>query len=127
MKILRIIGLTLGIGAGLYLLFVTLVVLEPDLTNYSNKTEFDSEKWQNWRESETGMSLRWNMIADLEDDYDLEGMTVKEILDLLGEPDSKSEIQWTYHLGMAGYGIDTGTLTITFDEGKVKSFKTHRG
>jgi len=127
MRILKIIGLTLGIGAGLYLLFVILLVLGPYISNYSNRTEFDSEKWKNWEESEAEMSLRWNMIADLEGDYDLQGMTVKEIIDILGEPDSKNEVEWTYYLGMAGHGSDTGTLTMTFEDGKVKSFKTYKG
>lgn len=108
----------LAFGASLYLLFVMLVVLDPYITNYFSRTEFDSEKWKTWKENEVEMSLRWNMIADLEDNHDLEGMTDKEIVDLLGEPDSKVKAEWTYYLGMAGHGIDTGTLTLNLKMGR---------
>ena len=127
MRLLKAIGLTLGIGAGLYFLFIFFIVSKPYLDNYSNRTTFDSEKWKSWKESENEMSLRWNMIADLEDDYKLKGMTDKEIIDLLGEPGTKSNIEWTYYLGMAGHGIDTGTLSLTFENNKVKSYRISRG
>jgi hypothetical protein len=127
MRLLKTIGLMLGIGAALYFLFIFFIVSKPSLDNYSNRAKFDSEKWKNWRESEEEMSLRWNMITDLEDNYKLKGMTDEEIVDLLGVPETKSNTEWTYYLGMAGHGIDTGTLSLTFDKGKVRSYEITRG
>jgi hypothetical protein len=127
MNKIKIVGATLGIGTALYILFAAVVMLGPYVANYSNRTEFDSVRWKNWKESENEMSLRWNMIDDLEDDHKLYGMTFDEIITLLGEPDSKSTVEWTYYLGMAGHGIDTGTLALTFEKGRVKSYKTYRG
>lgn len=73
------------------------------------------------------MSLRWNMVSDLEDKYELEGMTTSQIVELLGEPDNKSRTEWAYYLGMAGRGIDTGTLSLTIESGRVKSFRIYMG
>lgn len=127
MKLLKIIGLTLGIGAGLYLLFVFIIVSKPYIENYSNRTKFESEKWKTWKESEDEMSFRWNMVKDLEDNYSLKGMKGKEIVELLGEPEMKSDTEWAYYLGMAGHGIDTVTLSLTFENGKVKTYRIFRG
>jgi hypothetical protein len=127
MRILKIIGLTLGIGGGAYLFFIVALVFGPYLNNFFNREDFDSERWKNWKETEAEMSLRWNMISDLEENYELKGMTPTEVVDLLGEPDSKNSFEWTYYLGMAGHGIDTGTLSLTFENGKVKSYTTYRG
>lgn len=127
MRVLRVIEIAVGIGAGAYLFFVGILVLAPYLTNWANRTEFDSERWKNWKETETEMSLRWNMVSDLEDKYELAGMTTGEIVELLGEPDSKSHIEWAYYLGMSGHGIDTGTLSLTIENGRVKSFRIYTG
>lgn len=67
------------------------------------------------------MTLRWDMVYNLQDKHELDGMTEQEIIELLGEPGSKSIVEWTYHLGMARHGIDTGTLSLIFENGKVKS------
>src|SRR5688572_19664512 len=111
MKLLKIIGLTLEIGAGFYLIFILYLVVSPDLTNYFSRSDFDSEKWKTWEEAEDTMSLRWDMVDDLQDKHELNGMTEQEIIELLGEPGSKSNVEWTYDLGMARRGIDTGTLS----------------
>lgn len=107
-------------------MFIFFVLFEPYFNNYSNRTKFDSEKWQNWEENEATLSLRWNMIADLETKYELIGMKDSEILELLGEPNSKSDNEWTYYLGMAGYGIDIGTLHLSFNNGKVIDYEIAR-
>src|SRR5690606_31025469 len=106
---------------------VAILVLAPYLTNWANRGEFDSARWKNWKETEAEMSLRLNMVSDLEDKYELEGMTTGEIVELLGEPDSKSRVEWAYYLGMAGHGIDTGTLSLTIENGRVKSFRIYTG
>ena len=59
-------------------------------------------------------SLRWDMVADLQEEFDLVGMSEEEIIKLLGEPDSKSNSEWTYNLGMARRGIDEGDACSNF-------------
>ena len=127
MRPLKILGLTLGIGAGLYLLFILFLVSGPYVDNYLSRTDFDSEKWKKWEMTEDEMTLRWDMVDDLQDGYKLDGMTEQEIIELLGEPGAKSKVEWTYDLGMARHGIDTGTLSLTFENGKVKTHRIRTG
>lgn len=127
MRLLKTIGLTVGIVTGLYCLFVLFLVLRPDVDNYFSRTDFDSVKWKEWAESETEMTLRWDMMDDLEQDYKLKGMTEQQIIELLGEPDTKSRNEWTYNLGMARRWIDTGTLSLIFENGRVKNYEVRTG
>jgi hypothetical protein len=126
-RVLKIIGLTLGIGAGLYLLFVLFIVVSPSIDNYFSRTDFDSDKWKSWTMTEDEMTLRWDMTHDLQEEHQLDGMTEEQIIELLGQPGSKSDIEWTYDLGMARSGIDTGTLSLTFENGKVKTHNVRQG
>ena len=89
--------------------------------------KFDSEKWKNWTESETEWSLRWDMMNSLRNNYDLTGMSKNEILKLLGEPESKTENECGYYLGFSKRGINTGRLTIKFDNDKVTDFSVWDG
>ena len=58
----------------------------------------------------------------------LKGKTEIEIIELLGIPETKSITEFGYYLGMAKHGIDTGHLTIYFDQNKkVSRIKVHRG
>ena len=77
---------------------------------------FDSEKWKNFEESETTASLRWDMMNSLRNNYELDGMTKGEILDLLGQPERQDKLEFRYFLGMAKHGIDTGSLVIRFND-----------
>ncbi|MEL6194631.1 MAG: hypothetical protein AAFR66_21405, partial [Bacteroidota bacterium] len=47
---------------------------------------FDSDEWKNWSEGEDDMpkGRRWKMVNSLLRNYELEGMTVNEIKQLLG-------------------------------------------
>ncbi len=76
--------------------------------------------------TEDEMTLRWDMVHDLDQEHELDGMTEEQIIKLLGHPESKSEIEWTYDLGMARSGIDTGTLSLTFENGKVKTHNVRK-
>jgi hypothetical protein len=67
------------------------------------------------------------MVDDLQNDYKLDGMTEEEVIKLLGEPESKSKGEWEYYLGMARRGIDTGTLSLTFENGKVTTHHVRAG
>lgn len=89
--------------------------------------KFDSDRWKNWTESEAEWSLRWDMMNNLRTDYDLNGMTKNQILKLLGEPDSKTEKEFDYYLGYSKHGINTGRLTIKFDNNKVIDFSIWEG
>ncbi len=90
-------------------------------------TEFDSEKWKTWNESESTMTLRWDMRKDLIKKHKLIGLTASEVIELLGEPENKSDTEFRYYLGMARFGIDTGSLSLTIENGKVIDYKIWHG
>lgn len=55
-------------------------------------------------------------------------MTKKEVLQLLGEPESKTENEFNYYLGASKRGINTGRLTILFDDNnRVSNFSVWDG
>lgn len=89
-------------------------------------TDFDSEKWKNWVETETTMTLRWDMRKDLTREHKLVGMTSTEIIQLLGIPEQKTKNKYLYNLGSARHGIDQGLLTLEIENKKVISFKVSR-
>ena len=77
--------------------------------------------------TEDNMTLRWDMTQDLREEHELGWMTEEQIIELLGQPGSKSDTEWTYDLGMTRSGIDSGTLSLTFEGGKVKSHNVRQG
>lgn len=90
--------------------------------------KFDSERWKNWTESETEWSLRWDMMNSLRNNFELKGMTKNEILELLGEPsETSTENKFRYYLGYSKRGINTGSLTIRFENNKVVDYKVWQG
>lgn len=90
--------------------------------------KFDSEKWKNWTESESKWSLRWDMMNSLRNNHELKGKSKTEIIKLLGIPETQSDSEFGYYLGMAKHGIDTGHLTIHFDKNNyVVKYKVIRG
>lgn len=93
----------------------------------NHRIDFDSDKWKNWIETESTMSLRWDMSKDLVKKHKLVDLTVPEIIDLLGEPEKKSDSEFRYYLGMARKGIDTGSLIITIENGKVTEYRFWHG
>ena len=98
------------------LIIVSVISVGYFLTNDKGEIEFNSEKWKNWSESEAEMSMRWNMIESLCENHKLNGKTKKEIIKLLGEPQIKTNSEFYYHLGMSGFGINTGTLYLEFNK-----------
>ena len=80
--------------------------------------KFDSEKWKKWTDSqnESEWSLRWDMMNSLRNNDKLKGMTKDEILELLGEPESKTSMKFIYYLGYSKHGMSTGQLRIVFGE-----------
>ena len=91
---------------------------------------FDSEKWKSWikSNSESDMSLRWDMMNSLRKNYELKGMTRDEIIDLLGEPQRKDQVEFIYNLGYSKHGVNTGSFTIRFgNNDKVTNFSVWEG
>jgi|TARA_R100000322_G_scaffold126557_1_gene83104 hypothetical protein len=105
------------------LILVSIISVGYFLTKDKDALEFSSEKWKNWTESETELSTRWNMIESLRENHKLNGKTKQELIILLGEPQIKTDKEFYYHLGMSGFGINTGTLYFVFDnQNKVIKF-----
>lgn len=82
--------------------------------------KFDSGVWKTANlNSEENWSLRWDMMNDLRNRYDLVGMTRTEVLDLLGTPETITGSEFIYYLGYSKRGINTGSLTIMFNQNNV--------
>lgn len=84
--------------------------------------KFDKEQWKSWDITEVDSHLRWDMVNDLINNYNLEGKTQEEIIELLGKPDNwedNTQKHFYYDLGPCQRGIDFGSLDIEFKNGKV--------
>ncbi|MGM1057469.1 MAG: hypothetical protein ACQEWG_16405 [Bacteroidota bacterium] len=125
MKISKLILWAVGIVFVGYVLWVGIMVFSPIVRDFANRTEFDSEKWKNWEESEMELTLRWDMVSDLTSDYDLKGMSVKKVEELMGKPDQEYKDGYAYYLGLLG--IDTSRLFLTVKNGVVTDYKVSRG
>ncbi|NNE86136.1 MAG: outer membrane protein assembly factor BamE [Alphaproteobacteria bacterium] len=99
---------------------VTLLVLAWFISNQSGK-KFEADKWKSWKETEFSLSMRWDMVGDLQRNHSLYGMSKSQVLDLLGPPDTVFGSEHSYYLGMARKGINTGQLRITFGDDQVVS------
>jgi len=67
------------------------------------------------------------MINDLNKNYELIGMKISEVEELLGKPDSENKEFVSYYLGMSGHGIDTGTLFLEIKNGIVVELEVWHG
>ncbi|HLV40679.1 MAG TPA: hypothetical protein VKY37_00240 [Brumimicrobium sp.] len=109
--------------------YFTIVVLLLNAYFYRHDIPFDSNKWKNWAEKKATINNRWDMRNDLILNYGLVGMTQSEVVNLLGEPRESFKVksEYIYFLGMARFGIDTGSLTLKFKNGKVSEVIVWRG
>ena len=98
------------------LIFGIIILIGFALKGNITHEQFDSEKWKNWKETESELSMRWDMMNSLRNNHELKGKTKAEIIKLLGEPENQSNDNFRYYLGMAKHGIDTGSLIIKFDD-----------
>ncbi|TRZ43971.1 hypothetical protein [Robertkochia solimangrovi] len=72
--------------------------------------------------------MRWDMMNSLRENYTLTGMSKPEILQLLGKPDSAIKSEFRYFLGHTRFGINTGSLTLKFDDAdKVVTINVYQG
>lgn len=93
----------------------------------SEKKEFNSDEWKNWTETETTLDTKWLMHKDLLKKYKLKGVSRDSILNLLGKPNSESNNVYRYFLGPTGRGINTGTMTIMFENDSVVNIEVTDG
>ena len=84
-----------------------------------SRQSFDSEKWKNWKETESTMFMRRDMVHDLSKQYNLVGMKRSEIIDLLGQPTSENKRSIGYDLGPTGNRINYGWLSLSLNENNV--------
>jgi hypothetical protein len=77
---------------------------------------FDKAVWAAERGNLDGDSRRSAMVAALPDAGIQAGASRASVHALLGVPDSTSATNDRYHLGRAGYGIDSETLRIDYDD-----------
>jgi hypothetical protein len=110
------------------LLIITIVFFGFLMKGRITYESFNAVRWKNWKETEFELSLRWDMMNSLRNTYNLKGKTKDEIINLLGQPDSQTNEEINYYLGVARRSIDTGNLIIRFNkEGKVLNFYVFRG
>ena len=117
--------------AALPLLFVLLVVgymSMPNVNDLLSQQEFDRERWQSWEETEKDLFLRWHMVDDLTDEYNLVGMKRSDVIELLGKPESEYGSSLYYYLGLTGHGINSGSLLLDFNRhGVVVRYQVWQG
>lgn len=87
----------------------------------STNVKFEQDRWKNWVETEAELSLRWDMVENLQKNHELIGMTRSEVRDLLGQPNVGDAAEISYYLGMARKGINTGHLKLTFGDDQLVS------
>jgi hypothetical protein len=111
-----------------FLIFGILILIGFTLKGNITHEQFESEKWKNWTESESEWSLSWDIMNSLRNNHKLKGKSKTEIIELLGKPDSETNSDIRYYLGMSKHGINTGSLTIDYSEnGIVTDFSVWQG
>lgn len=114
----------------LFIIFVSLIFFGFVLRGKISGEKFESEKWKTADlNNEYNLSLRWDMMNSLRNNYELIGMSRNEIIVLLGKPDENfsNERTYRYYLGYSHTGINTGSLIINFQNGIVKNFSVWQG
>ena len=111
------------------MIFGAIILIGFALKGNITHDQFDSEKWKTAKlHVEINWSIRWDMMNSLRNNYKLKGMTKAEITELLGKPDSETKSDFGYYLGYSKRGINTGSLTIKFNEkGIVTNFSVWQG
>lgn len=67
------------------------------------------------------------MTEDLTNDYDLKGMSRKEVIELLGEPENRTKKEFRYFLGHTRQGINTGSLIMTIEKDTITDYRIFNG
>ncbi|RJE74154.1 hypothetical protein BGP76_13250 [Reichenbachiella sp. MSK19-1] len=127
MRIIKLLAVLFSIGIIGYLGYVAYFVFSPEIENFKNRTEFNSELWKNWEDTEASASLRWDMTHSLTTNFELIGMSSEQVIELLGQPSGRSNSELRYYLGMSRHWIDTGSLVLELEEGKVVNYRIWHG
>lgn len=87
-----------------------------DRHNYNVTYTFTPTKWE-----EADTMNRARLIDSFRQQYDLVGLNIDTVPDLLGEPDSQEESQYIYDIGdyKKWFSIDSYYYVITYDLGNV--------
>ncbi|MES2575584.1 MAG: hypothetical protein V4572_11615 [Bacteroidota bacterium] len=112
------------------ILFFILILCGFVLRGKISGEKFVSEKWKTADlNDEYNQSLRWDMMNNLRNNYKLVGMSKKEIISLLGNPDENftNKKSFRYYLGYSHTGINTASLIIDFENEIVKSLTVLQG
>ena len=99
------------------ILLAGLLALGVWLIQYHVSHTFTPEKWQTATEDQ-----RLKLYGDLLAKYELKGMRVEEVIELLGQSDDAfeaSEDHLVYYLGTERYQIDACHLVLTVKDGIV--------
>lgn len=123
-KVVSGIGAVCVIG---YFGWIAYIVFCPDIENYRNRTEFNSELWKEWEETEETASLRWDMTHSLTSKHELMAMSTDQVIELLGKPSGESSSELRYYLGMSRHGIDAGSLVLELQDGRVIGYRIWHG
>lgn len=109
--------------------FSSLIFLVFLLFSCESKEEikFDSNKWKNWEETEKSQFLRWDMRNDLIKNHKIKGLSEKELIEILGEPDVKTKDVFRYNLGPTRKGIDYGTFILKFKNKTIVNYEIVHG
>src|SRR5881397_1497442 len=102
----------------LYVILMTLLLVSSAffLKGKIIHEKFNSGVWKTANLNlEENWSLRWDMMNDLRNRYKLVGMSKSKIIDLLGNPETETNSEFVYYLGYSKNGINTGSLTISFN------------
>ncbi|MFA0964430.1 hypothetical protein AB9P05_21670 [Roseivirga sp. BDSF3-8] len=82
---------------------------------------FDPEEWKAWEEPTHTANSRRHMVPGLFAAYELTGMSRKEVVKLLGEPNFKVHGVHRYYLSYRGEEV-SGSLVIRYEDGRVSGF-----
>ena len=89
---------------------------------------FNSVRWKTADlDDEKNWTMRWDMMNGLRNTHNLVRLTKSQVIALLCCPDGESIKEFRYNLGYSKHGINTGTLTITFDNAKVQAIRVLQG
>jgi hypothetical protein len=92
--------------------------------NPFNNKRFDTAVWIHSHDNNDEDNLRGEMYKDLVKNHLSKGMSKKDVIELLGDPDYEAEgYVLNYYLGFLGFGIDPSFLRLEFDKnGKLLKF-----
>ncbi|MGQ4274909.1 hypothetical protein [Terrihabitans sp. B22-R8] len=88
---------------------------------------FNKERWIAQAGVQPSENRRSVMKRDLESRLST-GMREEQIIDLMGPPDQRAPGQFSYSLGMPGFGVDYASFIVEFDdEGRMTRYYTDQG